>query len=342
MPRVVGTDPGTGSLDLLLLVDGEVADQARLAPDASTASLIEQLRRWQPLDLIAGPSGYGLPLVRNEDATAEDLALMTLVRPEERGRSLGVGGFSGWLDALVRSDLPVVFLPGGIHLPTVPAHRKALRIDLGTADKVAVAALGLWIDADERGLPPSESTFAVVEIGSAFSAILVIEQGALVDASAGSAGPIGVRSSGLWDGEAAYWLGPLSKQDLFRGGLDDLGEVGLRAFQESLRKHLAGLREVTPFDRIYLSGSAADRPELGPLVRETLARFGRVSPLDSLPGAWVKHAAQGAALLADGLAGGRHADLVASLRLREASGTALDGLAHLRGPRSPGEGAPHA
>jgi predicted butyrate kinase (DUF1464 family) len=295
-----------------------------------------QLRRWQPLDLIAGPSGYGLPLVRNDEATAEDLALMTLVRPDERGRSLGVGGFSGWLDALVRSDLPVVFLPGGIHLPTIPAHRKVLTIDRGTADKVAVAALALRIDADGRGQAPSGSTFAVVEIGSAFSAILVIEDGALVDASAGSAGPIGVRSSGLWDGEAAYWLGPLSKQDLFRGGLDDLGAVGLQAFQESLRKHLAGLRDVTPFDRIYLSGSAADRPDLAPRVRETLARFGRVSCLDPLPGAWVKHAAQGAALLADGLAGGRHADLM------ESSGTARDGLAHLRRPGSPEERTPPA
>ena len=59
-----------------------------------------------------------------------------------------------------------------------------------------------------------------------------------------------------------------------------------------------------------------------PLPRsEVLARFGRVEPLPGLPGAWVKHAAQGAALLADGLAGGQHVDLVESLRLREAAGT---------------------
>jgi predicted butyrate kinase (DUF1464 family) len=44
-------------------------------------------------------------------------------------------------------------------------------------------------------------------------------------------------------------------------------------------------------------------------------------------GAGAKTAAQGAAVLADGLAGGRYAPLVERLRLREASGTALD---HLR------------
>ena len=40
-----------------------------------------------------------------------------------------------------------------------------------------------------------------------------------------------------------------------------------------------------------------------------------------------KAAAHGAAVLADGLAGGRYAPLVDRLRLRDASGTALD---HLR------------
>jgi predicted butyrate kinase (DUF1464 family) len=45
----------------------------------------------------------------------------------------------------------------------------------------------------------------------------------------------------------------------------------------------------------------------------------------------VKHAAQGAALIANGLAGGPLAPLVDSLRLRDAGGTVLD---HLTGPRA--------
>ena len=45
-----------------------------------------------------------------------------------------------------------------------------------------------------------------------------------------------------------------------------------------------------------------------------------------------KHAAQGAALVADGLAGGTAAPLVETLGVREASGTALDnGVAHFTG-----------
>jgi predicted butyrate kinase (DUF1464 family) len=322
MPRVVGTDPGTSSLDLLLLDDGTVAVQARLEPEALRTRptlLVDTLRSWGPIDLIAGPSGYGLPLVRAADLTDRDIDLMSLVRPEERGNDLGVIGFRGWVRALVASALPVIFLPGGIHLPTIPSHRKANAIDLGTADKVAVVALALRAHA-ASGVPIEESTFAVVEVGSAFTAVLVVANGAIVDASAGTRGPIGVRSGGAWDGEAAYWLGPLSKADLFRGGLMDLGTDGSLAFRESVIKHVAGLQAITPFHTLYLSGARAD------LALGLFDRFGAVVSLPNLPGATVKHAAQGAALLADGLAGGRHADLVASLRLREATGTTLDGL----------------
>ena len=328
MTRVVGTDPGSSSLDLLLLADGRVIDQARLTPEeirADPGHLPSLLDRWAPIDLIAGPSGYGLPLVTAEALSPSELDLMSLVRPDQKGDDLGVIGFRSWVRAFKDSGLPVVFLPGLIHLPTVPAHRKFNTIDLGTPDKLAVAALALRADAARHG-GIANATFAVVELGSAFSAVLVVAEGRLVDASAGTRGPIGVRSAGAWDGEVAYWKSPLSKNDLFRGGLDDLGVDGPEAFRESLVKHVAGLNAVTPFERIYLSGSVADRPEIAAIAHNALSRFGTLTPLPSLPGAWVKHAAQGSALLADGLAGGSNADLVASLRLREATWTVLDWL----------------
>lgn len=327
MLRVVGADPGTSSLDLLLLADGALVQQARLAPEdlqRNPASLLVLLRNWEPIDLIAGPSGYGLPLVSGRDFAESHLELMSLVRPHDREREAGVIGFRCWVRSLVASGLPLVFLPGGIHLPSIPAHRKVNAIDMGTADKVAVAALALRMHAEAQGVGYAGSTFAVVELGSAFTAVLVVEHGRLVDASAGTRGPIGLRSGGAWDGETAYWRGPLAKDDLFRGGLADLGPLGPDAFRESLRKHVAGLHAVTPFERVYLSGRGADDPEIAALAADALAPFGGSIPLPSLPGAWVKHAAQGAALLADGLAGGSHADLVASLCLRDSAGTVLD------------------
>jgi predicted butyrate kinase (DUF1464 family) len=328
MPRVVGTDPGTSSLDLILLVDGDVADQRRIELGHAD-EFASALDAWRPIDLVAGPSGYGLPLVRGAELTAHLRDLMALVRPDERDRRVGIADFRRWVSILVASRLPCIFLPGGIHLPTIPVHRKANTIDMGTPDKVAVAALAMRHHISTLEQSFDSATFAVVEVGSAFTAVLVVERGAIVDAAAGTRGPIGARSSGAWDGEAAYALSPLAKDDLYRGGLIDLGDDGPPAFRESLRKHVAGLWAVTPFENVYLSGA---RAELALGVLDDLAE---VRPLPNLPGAWVKHAAQGAALLADGLAGGRCAPIVEALALRRASGTIGDTLRIRGGPVPP-------
>ena len=60
-------------------------------------------------------------------------------------------------------------------------------------------------------------------------------------------------------------------------------------------------------------------------MRAALSRLAPVSALRAPEGA-TREAARGAALIADGLAGGRYADLVDALCLREAAGTALDHL----------------
>src|SRR5262249_24620337 len=136
-------------------------------------------------------------------------------------------------------------------------------------------------------------------------------------------GPIGWGSGGAWDGETAYLLSPLTKGHLFSGGAGGLApEVGRGLLRESLLKTVAGLQAVTPFTEIVLSGRLLERePELTNGLAADLGRLGRVTRLEGLPGAWVKQAGQGAALLADGLAGGRHEPLIASLALRQASGT---------------------
>jgi predicted butyrate kinase (DUF1464 family) len=326
--RVAGADPGTSSLDLLVLEDGTVAGQCRLSPDelrTNSALPVRWLEERGPFALVAGPSGYGLPLLPAAQVSEEQLNLMTLVRPDERGRAQGVAGFGAVVRALCASPLPVVFLPGVLHLPTVPVHRKINHIDLGTADKLCVAALALAL----RPSPAEEAdSFCVVELGSVFTACLVVRGGCVVDGVGGTGGPVGWGSGGAWDGEAAYLLSPLTKADLFHGGASGLDNDLRRALLcESLLKTVAGLQAVTPFTDIVLSGRLLEcEPELAAGLTAELQRLGRVARLSGLSGAWVKQAAQGAALLADGLAGGDQEPLVKSLRLREASGSVLDWL----------------
>lgn len=326
MTRVIGIDPGTVSLDLCGLADGVVwLDQSLPTQQtlADPSALLALLTSNGPPDLIAGPSGYGLPLVRAEQATESDLRLAYLAADGESG---GLGGLRRLARLCASAGLPLVYTPGVIHLSTVPAHRKLNRVDIGTADKVASAALAIHDQAERLGGSAKHTSFILLELGGAFTAALAVDRGAIVDGVGGSSGPIGWRAAGAWDGEVAYLSGNVSKEMLFRGGLEDAGDVGLQAYIEGAHKAVLTLTAAQPQPReILLSGRHAGDAT----VRATLdARLSEIAPVRLLRGfaTVAKQGAQGAALIADGLLGGRSAPIVESLRLRESSGTALDYL----------------
>jgi predicted butyrate kinase (DUF1464 family) len=342
MPRVIGIDPGTVSIDVCGLDEGALfldrsfpTAQGLADADGFVAALLAA----GPVDLIAGPSGYGLPLVRAERATAEDLRLAFLASPGETG---GIGGLHQLAAALARSGTPMVYTPGVIHLDTVPSHRKVNRVDMGTADKVAAAALGVADQAERFGCPPRETSFLLVELGGAFSAVLAVQDGCVVDGVGGTSGPMGWSSSGALDGEVAYLAGRVTKEMLFRGGVQSIvaedpsrRTLAIDAFVEGVVKAVRSLAASVPEPReILVSGRASAEPD----VRERLVAAlrgaggaggpGGAAPVHPLRGfaRIAKPAAQGAALLADGLSGGRWQDVVQTMRLREAQGTVLDHL----------------
>src|SRR5881296_1406085 len=174
MPRVIGIDPGTVSIDLCGLEDGRLfldrslPTAAALADPAGFVTLLEQAG---PLDLVAGPSGYGLPLTRVQEATEEDLRLAFLAAPGEAG---GIGGLSALVRALARSSLPVVLTPGVVHLPTVPEYRKVNRVDMGTAEKVCAVALAIDEQARRLACPLTDVSLVLLELGGAFTAAVAV------------------------------------------------------------------------------------------------------------------------------------------------------------------------
>ena len=211
MPRVIGIDPGTVTIDVCGLEDGRVfLDQAfpTATALADPARFIGRLEAAGPLDCIAGPSGYGLPLTRAQQATEEDLRLAFLAREGEPG---GIGGLGALARALARSALPVFFTPGVIHLSTVPAHRKVNRVDMGTADKVCAAALAVAQQAERGSRPIAQVSLVLLELGGAFTAVIAVGGGKIVDGVGGSSGPLGFRAAGALDGEVAFLAGSVSK-----------------------------------------------------------------------------------------------------------------------------------
>jgi len=346
-PRVAGIDPGTVSFELCALDGGlplleDSFPSVELGGDPSP--LVDALRAYAPFDLVLGPAGYGLPLVPAEQIGEHELALIVLKRADEPAARAGIAGMRSTVRALIAAGIPLVFGPGAIHLPTVPDHRKWNRIDLGTADKVASAALGIVDQAERLGIPYEETRFVLLELGGGFSAALAVDSGRIVDGIGGSAGPIGARACGALDAEAAYLIGgALSKRTVFSGGaLDPAGDVDLGApgalrrlredprardgwiaLEEGAAKAALALTASVPAPReVLVAGRLASAPGVLAALAERLQGVAPVRPALA-----VKSAARGAALLADGLAGGRYAPLVARLRLREARGGVLD---HLR------------
>ena len=335
MTRVAGVDPGTISFDVCVLDDGEVILERSFSTEAvgaDPAPLVETLTGHGPYQLVLGPAGYGLPLVPAERVGERELELMVLLRADEPRGRVGIGGMRTITRALIAAGLPLVFGPGAIHLPTIPAYRKWNRIDLGTADKVASAALCIADQSRRLGVDVADTSFVMLELGGAFSAALAIDAGRIVDGLGGSAGPIGARACGALDAEVAYLLGAaLSKRTVFSGGaLDPRGELdpaeardreGWLALEEGAAKAALALTVSAPDPReILVTGRLAHAPGVLDALGERLAT---VAPVRSV----AKAAARGAAVLADGLAGGRHAALVDRLGVRDASGCALD---HLR------------
>ena len=347
MPRVIGIEPGTVSIDVCglddgrLFVDDTFPTRETLADPARFVTLLES---FLPIDLVAGPSGYGLPLRRARDLTETDLRLAYLAASGDGG----IGGLRSLARAFAASRLPVVFTPGVVHLPTVPAHRKVNRVDMGTADKLCAVALAIHDQASRRGCTPGEVSLILLELGGAFSAAVAVERGAVVDGMGGTSGPMGVLAAGALDGEVAYLASPINKQMLFAGGAraiasdsagspetfvaSDTGSarIAWEAYVEGAVKAVATLRVAAPTaSEVALSGRMARIPR----VREELARrLASVAPditVHELRGfaSVAKQAAQGAALIADGLAGGAEAGLVESLAIASASGTVLDHLA---------------
>ena len=344
MPRVIGIDPGTVSIDLCGLDDGALFLDCSL-PTASAladpARFVATLERAGPLDLIVGPSGYGLPMRRAAQATDDEMRLAFLAAEGDHG---GIGGLRALARALARTSLPVVFTPGVIHLDSVPSSRKVNRVDMGTADKVCAAALAIADQSLRRRCPPPQVSLVLLELGGAFTAALAVDGGRIVDWIGGTGGPLGMRSAGALDAEVAFLAGQVDKSMVFRGGAasvsgsDDItperlaeraspgSRVAWDAYIESAVKAVAALTvSVRHPHEIVLSGRVARVAAARVQLAERLSAIAPIRVADGFAKV-AKEGAQGAAIVADGLAGGRWSSLVETMGIREARGTALDHL----------------
>jgi len=338
--RVAGVDPGTGSFDFFGM-DGDEVILDTTVPVPQVAGnpcvLLDTLRNVFPLDMVVGPSGYGLPLTPVKDITDRELTMMV---PDDKSIPL-YEGIRMVIRLMQTEGFPVYFTPGVIHLPTVPAYRKANKMDMGTADKVCCAALAIRDQAEFYCIDYGGVSFILVEMGYAFNAVLAVDGGRIVDALGGTSGGPGFITLGGMDAELAVRLGKFPGTVLFSGGVKDMsGKDALTPEElvegrtkypaawsmllESIVKGVAAMMVSVEQPReILLSGRLTEIPELAEILKARLSRFGRVRKVRRRAGI-AKEAAEGAYIVGEGLLKGQYEGIVDCLDLRGASGTMHD------------------
>ncbi|MET1127833.1 MAG: DUF1464 family protein [Thermoproteota archaeon] len=358
--RVLGIDPGTKSFDLAVVEDGRVAwersiETARIAADPSI--LLEAVDEAGGVDAIAAPSGYGVPVTRSSEVlNARRLAVSVLLLSTEEEIEEGVrrgdvgalvySALARVVETLVKRGTPEsVFIPGVVHLPTVEPHAKYNRVDLGTADKLAVAVLAVYQEARRS---PREANFMLLELGYGYNALMLVEKGRVVWGLGGTSLSTGMLTAGPLDLEVVALGRTWSRVDVFHGGVMEacgvvepeqaaaraLNSTGpcrdaYEAMLDSIATVVAGLYARRGVRRLLLSGRLSASRRIADDIASRLPGGIQVEKLEPLEGAEAsKHAAQGYALEVEGLLGGSSANVVRHMRIAEACGTALDHVVH--------------
>jgi len=336
--RVVGIDPGTYSFDLFGMEDDRrvIIDEAINSADIleNPRILLDRLEGLGPWDAVVGPSGYGIPLKRIADMTNKDIAKMIPLDTQ-----LAVNeGIKKLLVEMKAKALPVYFTPGVIHLSTVPRYRKWNKFDMGTADKVCCVALGIKDQSERLGIGYNEASFVYLEVGYAFTAVMVVEDGRIVVGIGGTNGSLGFIACGGMDAEIAIRLKPpITQEVVFKGGIRDFagGAIApdelancpeaLTLLAESIEKDVASIIVAAPHPKeIIISGRLTNYESIKKELVRRLSKYAPVTKVQKLSKT-AKEAACGAYIIGEALLGGRYRALVENMGILYAQHEGADG-----------------
>jgi len=228
-----------------------------------------------------------------------------------------------------QKKMPVYFTPGVIHLQTVPSYRKWNKFDMGTADKVCCAALGIKDQSERFNISFNKTSFIYVEAGYGFTAVMAVKDGKIIDGIGGTNGSLGFLSGGGMDAEIAIRLKPpITQENVFKGGVKDfVGEniepkdlIGFKEAMtllgESIEKDvismLVSLRQPR---EIIISGRLTNYNFIGNELINRLNKYASVVKVKKLSKI-AKEAACGAYIIGEGLLGGKYSALIENMGIK--------------------------
>ena len=353
MTRVIGIDPGSKSWDFFGIEKDQKSEKIILDTSIPSKEIVQTpqkaitvIKSLDNIDLIVAPSGFGVPLKKVENLTEKDI-FFTLLKFEQREKDKLIG--LGEILRLIKSEnFSGIIVPGVKHLPTIPRYRKINKIDMGTADKLCTAVVGIRDQMERESIPPEQSSFIMVEIGYGFTAVLAIENGQVIDGIGGS-NIMGFRACGSLDGELAYLIKNIEKKNIYKGGVayiagfsdislkeitilaekDDQIKMAFQAYISSVKKAVFGIASSfsskDKIKEVLLAGRGAELSFLREKIVRSLNDIAPVKLMKSYSQI-AKRAAQGAAFIANGLQGGEFKPIIDNLKIKEASGSILDDI----------------
>ena len=238
-------------------------------------------------------------------------------------------GIEPFLTAVKTINLNSYCLPGIKQLPTVPAHRKLNRLQMGAADQLCTVAMLLY-RLCERETAWSEMNFLCLQVEQDSLGILVVQDGQIVNGLSGTAGVSEVRLHLHMDGDFSYSFGSDHHESIYRSDWLNPAEASKHelsngharqhAFWEGLAQELAGLMAIHHCEDIVVLGQQKetviewfdDLYQLYHFLYKDSDRQGF-------------EAAIGAAILAEGLShNGVAAEVVERLQIRSAISSAAN------------------
>jgi len=345
--KVIGIDPGTKSWDFFGIDDNSVF----LDTSVLTKSLMKEPDKFFEIldgvgtfDLMVAPSGFGLPLKNIRDLTEDDMFQIVLkYEGEAQKKIVGLGEI---LRRIKEENYPGVIVPGVKHLTTVPVYKKVNKIDLGTADKVCTAIVGIRDQIERYNTTPENTNFIMIEIGYGFTAVLAIEKGQIIDGIGGS-NIMGLHACGGLDGELAYLIGRVKKKHFYEGGVasiagynnlsltevirlakkDQQSRLAINAFIDSVKKAIfaisSAFSDKDQIRNILLAGRGIDLEIIKELLQDSLSEIAEVKEMKNYSQI-AKRSAQGAAFIANGLLGGQFEPIIENMKIKQSSGSVLD------------------
>jgi predicted butyrate kinase (DUF1464 family) len=214
---------------------------------------------------------------------------------------------------------------------------------------MAVTVLGVYDQPSRLGIPYSEVSFILVEVGFGFNAVIGVEGGRIADGIGGTIFPnIGFLTASALDLHLVQLVHNWEQKDEFLGGVASIIEsmdpeefvkmrteksrIAFDAMIEGIEKAVASMKvSIKEPKEILLSGRLTKIKEIKEELIKRLSGYTKVRELGFLEGAKsTKETAQGYALIAEGLQGGKFGPLVDWMKIKEAKGTCYDYIYHPR------------